>query len=533
MELPQATLVLLTLVGGVALSWRGSRWTRIGLFGSAVLVTAMLFLPGPQLASIVGKDAVMALKLAAAATPWQMSDWLHFAIFAWLGCVLWVGRPDLRGWRAGAVVAVLAVVAEVAQSMAPGRGPGIADALLNLGGGLAGLLVGFVCWRTSWSGIGNVKRPVMSTIPGDQSDWAADLLVGRPVSHGSLSTDVLQVASAEGVVSLLNTRLHASPFGGSLHTTARESLARAATQQAAHSLRVVAECRKVSAELEAAGIQAIWLKGVALSQWLYPAGWPRDIADADLLFASHADAMRAAALLAPQGFQLPNPHVAGDLVVNELLAKSRTGLELDLHWALGNGPLYARRLRWDELLPEAQPLPGLGPSALGLSAVHALLHACMHLMVNRLVGQGNRLRWLYDIHLLGDRLSAAEWAQFQTLAIERGLAGTCQQALLATQARLGTALPNGLMESLARQALDEPLRCEHLGAWYYRQRAEWKALPKLHQRLRWARQVLFPDLAHLRMRYGGDNVSLLTVLWRRLTDGIWRWRRYRSAEHRQ
>ena len=77
-------------------------------------------------------------------TPWQLSDWIHFAIFSWLGVLLWLGRPDLRGWKAWLAIVVLAVAAELAQILSPDRQARLDDVLLNLGGGMLGVVVGIL-----------------------------------------------------------------------------------------------------------------------------------------------------------------------------------------------------------------------------------------------------------------------------------------------------------------------------------------------------------------------------------------------------
>lgn len=142
MAAPEIVLAALALVVGVALAWRSGPGARLLLFVSAVLVSAMLFLPGSQLTALIGKDTVKALERVVADTPWRLSDWLHFVIFAWLGMLLWLGRKDLRGWKAWGLVVVLAVAAEVAQMLTPQRSPRVDDVLLNLTGGMVGLLMG-------------------------------------------------------------------------------------------------------------------------------------------------------------------------------------------------------------------------------------------------------------------------------------------------------------------------------------------------------------------------------------------------------
>lgn len=161
MSTPDLIIAVLALAVGVALAWRSGPAVRLVLFASALAISAMLFLPGSQLTSIIGKDVVKAMNRMVADTPWSLSDWLHFAIFVWLGLMLWLGRADLRGWKAWGLVVLLAVAAELAQGLAPERSPKIDDVFLNLAGGMAGLLAGMLLafgWR------------VVATLPPVEND---------------------------------------------------------------------------------------------------------------------------------------------------------------------------------------------------------------------------------------------------------------------------------------------------------------------------------------------------------------------------
>ena len=129
------------------MAWGSGPVARVVLFITALVVAAMLFLPGSQLAAIVGADAVAAMTRMVADTPWSLSDWLHFLIFVWLGLLLWLGRADLRGWKAWSLIAVLAVAAELAQGFAPERSPRVDDVFLNLAGGMVGLMAGVLLTR--------------------------------------------------------------------------------------------------------------------------------------------------------------------------------------------------------------------------------------------------------------------------------------------------------------------------------------------------------------------------------------------------
>ena len=141
MGVPDLLLGAMALVVGLLLAWRSGPVGRVLLFGSSLLVSGLLFLPGAQISGWVGKDAIKTLRHAVAGTPLDISDWTHFIIFAWLGLLLWLCRPDLRGWKAWGLVVLLAVAAELAQALAPARASRLDDVLLNLAGGMVGLLL--------------------------------------------------------------------------------------------------------------------------------------------------------------------------------------------------------------------------------------------------------------------------------------------------------------------------------------------------------------------------------------------------------
>jgi len=367
----------------------------------------------------------------------------------------------------------------------------------------------------------------MANAPDLERRWCATRLVGalaRESAVGLRADRILALAKDEGVVSALH---HALARGGDTGSALPLALVDAARGAAARNMLCVAEARRIQLALDAAGIPAIWLKGIALGQWLYPGPHLRDVADIDLLLPDHASTQRAAKVLAPLGYTLPNPHIAGDLVVHELLAWSeRARLELDLHWDLSNPALFAGLLPWAELAAASQPLPGLGGQARGLGKVHALLHACLHRAVNMLTGRQDRLRWLLDIHWLVLAMDNAEWMALVRAASEAGLADATAAGLKAAQQAFGTPLPPDILQSLEQAAVSEGVRTARLANWHYFQRASWRRLPDLPARMRWLRQLAVPDLPHLRVRYGADGAGRLQLLARRMGDGWRRWRGY-------
>ena len=140
----EALLGVIALAIGLLLAWRSGPVARWVLFGSAMLVSGLLFLPGEQITGLAGKEAVSGLRNLADATPWDISDWTHFVLFVWLGLMVWIARPDLRGWKIWMLVGFLAIAAELGQGLAPGRAPRVDDVALNVAGGTAGVLLGIL-----------------------------------------------------------------------------------------------------------------------------------------------------------------------------------------------------------------------------------------------------------------------------------------------------------------------------------------------------------------------------------------------------
>ena len=120
----------------------------------------------------------------------------------------------------------------------------------------------------------------------------------------------------------------------------------------------------------------------------------------------------------------------------------------DIHWKISTQAVFDGVLTYDEMLPRAQPAPGLGPHAMTAGAVDALLLACIHPVMHHRNEQ--RVLWIYDIHLLAGRLSAHQFAEFTRLARQKQVAGICAHQLRLAQTVFQTALPPGVIADLSR-----------------------------------------------------------------------------------
>lgn len=162
MDAGNALLAVLIFGVSTLLGSKSSRVAQVLLFASALLVSGLLFLPGTQLVGVVGVETVAYLEGQAARTPWSLPNWVHFLVFGWLGFLLWMCRPDLRGWKAWGLLALLAASAELAQVLVPDRESRLHDVLLNLVGGASGLLLAILFLR--------LLRPWRRLVPAPGAD---------------------------------------------------------------------------------------------------------------------------------------------------------------------------------------------------------------------------------------------------------------------------------------------------------------------------------------------------------------------------
>jgi hypothetical protein len=128
-----------------------------------------------------------------------------------------------------------------------------------------------------------------------------------------------------------------------------------------------------------------------------------------------------------------------------------------LHWRINNSELLSHLFDYHELAKRSVEIPDLTPGARGLCSVDALLFACFHRYTHlhnpyqiddRSYFGGDRLIWLYDIHLLAGKFNAMEWKDLEATASRKGLSRICLQSLKLSCQLFGTRLPAEVMERM-------------------------------------------------------------------------------------
>jgi len=288
-----------------------------------------------------------------------------------------------------------------------------------------------------------------------------------------------------------------------------------------------AELTSVLRELDETGVRAIVFKGAALAHTHYPAPHLRVRADSDMLVAEQeVPALEKA--LDRLGYTRPI-ETSGALVSYQrhYQRTDRYGVThaFDVHWKISNLQALANCFSHADLWTCRVPVAPLGPAAMTVDAPHALALALVH-RAGHHPGSRNLL-WLYDLHLLDSRLTAAERRQFEAILATRGLNSIAAEGM-----------------SLARRSFDDQAEAEapsgcspaadhRVRPWTQAEvlRLDLQALPDWRTRGRLLREHLLPPSSYMRAKYGVQSNVMLPALylWRAL-HGMPKWLRRPSGD---
>jgi Uncharacterised nucleotidyltransferase len=361
-----------------------------------------------------------------------------------------------------------------------------------------------------------VDELIVRALRRERVAWPAD-------ATDSFARAILAAAADHGVLTLLA----GTPAPESWPSAVRTALHDARRAEAAAEAIRREELIQLLAALTAHGIRGLLLKGAQIAYTHYPRPWLRPRLDTDLLVAP-SDRTRANDVLRRMGY-LPETHYSGDLVTHQFQfhRSNRYGLidRIDLHWKIANPHVFADAFTFEELDAHSTPVPALGPDARGLSDAHALVLACIHRVAHH--DNSQRLIWLYDIHLLAERASAACRAAVLELAASRRLRSVCAQGLHHARDRFATTIPPGWLEQLDAPGAD----IEPAAAFLQAGRrpvdtllTDLRALGGWKPRLKLLREHVIPPPAYMRQAYGVANPLLLPFTYtHRVVAGMRKW----------
>jgi len=337
----------------------------------------------------------------------------------------------------------------------------------------------------------------------------------------------LSLSEYHGVTALLYEKLQAvTAWPGELIETLRER----ALAQAVWEMRHQQAIGRAIAALRADGIEPVIFKGTALAYGLYANSVWRMRGDTDMIVAPE-DGRSAGAALAEAGF-VRQPAAGGELVSTQdsyILELPGAGPQaIDLHRRINNSELLSRLFSHAELRAAARPLPALCAGAWAAGPVHALLLAAMHRATHihnpyYVEGVahygGDRLIWHYDVHLLAQSFTPADWQALVGLAREKGLGEISREALDRAAACFGTPVPD-----VVRAGLDVTGErvAAYLKAGHVRQNwMDFCAIAGWADKVRFLRELVFPPSSYMLAKYAPARPRALPWLYaRRALEGV-------------
>lgn len=355
--------------------------------------------------------------------------------------------------------------------------------------------------------------------------WITNVLIGRQVDGiEELLTDESIVCLMEhGILPIFESQLRLGDRWATLSESTRSKLSNEVRNIVVRELYREGELRRVSSVLEKHGISSLLLKGNALGQWLYPVPHFRVNSDIDLLLPSRVDAEQAAKACECLGYVLQfSPADTDYEMTARLIVDGTSRNDLDLHWRLVDSMAFADVFSFSELWLSAVPLQALGSSMMVLSPLHALIHACMNRALDMQIGLPDRLKLLYDIHLMIRRMNDDAWSHFLVVASEKRICGVCLRSIEDTVSALESPVPRHVLKNLHRMAEHEPIDWRRLHDWRYMQWQNLRTLRGVRTKVRWIWNRIFPTTSHLRKLHGDGN--WLQLMLQRITRGIVRLR---------
>ncbi len=349
----------------------------------------------------------------------------------------------------------------------------------------------------------SLGAPLRALLRGEAAPWP-------PESTADDVAQLLESLDQHGVAPLVYARLSTSGAAWPVHEALRHAAIRAAT---AEFLRL-ADLRALLGAFAPRGIRLLIIKGTGLAYDLYDAPELRPRGDTDLLIAeADGDAMRG--LMGELGYE--SRLTSGDTLAVRQQSFSRAGHVYDVHWAVANSPVVRDALPFEEVLSRAIAVPRIGPHAFAPSHADALLLACLHRVAHH--HDNERLIWLYDIHLLRERMPADQHAAFWRLAAERRLVKICERSIALADEWFARAPHNHASDWLRE---DERTRDEPSAALLDRSRSraavlggDLKALG-WRSRLRRLRELALPPAAFMRQSFPSAPGAALPALY------VWR-----------
>jgi Uncharacterised nucleotidyltransferase len=347
-------------------------------------------------------------------------------------------------------------------------------------------------------------------MPSSTRQWIIAALTAQPLP-GPMPISAIDIAACaedEGVLLLLEAALHKHPQRSALGPELIAAIEQAARPALMAQLAMLAEQQRVFELLSKSGVEFIVMKGGALAHWLYDSPVLRVVTDLDILLPSRASLADLESVLRALNYA----PVSGNAMAIESSFERAGGpygrFIVDAHWQLFNSMQLRGIFSYTELRADTIALPGQ-PGVFGLSAVHALIHACGHRAISlphpgiHGLQSANALRWLWDVHALAQRFSEPHWHQILVLSADKQLSALLHEALTTVKQTFGSPIPASVLMTFQKQSTSEVRQLRSFTHW---RRYQWQEFMASSQhwngRFQWLIHMACLDSASVQARYG-------------------------------
>ena len=293
--------------------------------------------------------------------------------------------------------------------------------------------------------------------------------------------------------------------------------------------------RRLLADLAAAGVNALLLKGAGLAYTVYEEPHLRPRGDVDLLIGRR-DLGAADRALVAAGW-LPALEQRSERVTTQrhyvLGGTPSIAEQLDVHWKIAVPQIFGDALGFEELAARAVPIAELGPGARTLSRPDALLLACLHRVAHH--QDAIDLLCLLDIQQLTTGLSDPERTLFTELAVQRSMRAVCVRGLELASGCFATPGVGDLIDALRPTAVDPPEPSVRFLGGGLRQvdvlRGDLATLSGWRARLALVGGHLFPNAAYMKSMYPRWPAAALPFAYiHRIVRGAPKWFRHEDTQ---
>lgn len=269
----------------------------------------------------------------------------------------------------------------------------------------------------------------------------------------------LHQTRTDGIQLLIHERVSETAGWSSWPSAVRSEFSAAAQNDAIVDILRQQDFAELHGALAQENIRPILLKGAALSLTHYPSSYLRPRSDTDFLIPAGSLA-RLTPLMERKGYrsEISTGREYGSYQIS-FSRKNAAGINViyDVHWKLCNPELFASALSYEEITAKAGETVIFGEKVKVIGALHALLHACIHLVAHHC--EERKLIWLYDIHLLANGQNGEWFETFYALAAEKKMRRICGYGLRLAQEAFETRISPDTVKRLdSREWREESAR---------------------------------------------------------------------------